>query len=93
MREVWEEAEAKVNLIGVHTIFTFRRFHHVYIQFLGELIEGRYGVGVESLESRLFTEAEIPWEEIAFESSVFALHRFFEDRKQGKGWQVHVGSV
>lgn len=93
MREVWEEAAAKVNLIGVHTIFTFTRFYHVYIQFLGELVGGHFGVGEESLESRLFTEVEIPWEHIAFESSVFALHRFFEDRRSGKGWQVHVGHV
>jgi ADP-ribose pyrophosphatase YjhB (NUDIX family) len=92
MREVWEEAEAEVKLLGVHTIFTFTKFHHVYIQFLGELVDGRFGVGEESLETRLFTEAEIPWDAIAFESSVFALHRFFEDRKNG-GRKVHVGSV
>ena len=92
MREVWEEAEARVELLGVHTIFTFTRFHHVYVQFLGDLIDGQFGVGEESLETRLFTEAEIPWNEIAFESSVFALRRFFEDRKNG-GRKVHVGSV
>jgi ADP-ribose pyrophosphatase YjhB (NUDIX family) len=92
MREVWEEAEARVELLGVHTIFTFTKFHHVYIQFLGNLVGGQFGVGEESLESRLFAEAEIPWQDIAFESSLFALQRFFEDKKQGIS-RVHVGSI
>ncbi len=92
MREVWEEAEAKVELLGVHTIFTFTKFHHVYIQFLGNVVDGKFGVGEESLESRLFSEAEVPWGEIAFESSLFALRRFYEDKKQGIS-QVHVGSI
>ncbi len=92
-REVREEATAEVKLIGLHTIFTYTRFDHVYIQFLGELVGGSFGVGEESLESRLFTEAEIPWKEIAFESSVFALHRFFEDRKNGRSWKVHLGHI
>ncbi|MEZ4961800.1 MAG: NUDIX hydrolase [Saprospiraceae bacterium] len=92
MREVWEEAEARVSIIGVHTIFTFTKFHHIYIQFLGNLINGEYGVGVESLETRLFAEAEIPWDEIAFESSHFALRKFFEDQKNGRQ-QVHLGAI
>ena len=82
-REVWEEAEAKVNICSLHTVFTFTRFAHVYIQYLGELVGGKYGIGEESTEVKLFTEEEIPWEEIAFESSVFALQKYFEDRKWG----------
>lgn len=92
IREVWEEAEAEVRILGLHTLFSFRRFHHVYVQFLGELKGGIYGVGEESVETRLFTEAEIPWSEIAFESSVFALKKYFEDLKRGK-IGVHIGSV
>lgn len=93
IREVWEEAAAKVRLTGVHTIFTFTRFQHVYIQFLGELVGGEFGVGEESLESKLFCEEEIPWEEIAFESSAFALRRFFDDRRRGRAGGVHLGHV
>lgn len=92
MREVWEEAAARVELLGVHTVFTFVKFHHVYIQFLGNLIDGKYSVGEESLETRLFTEEQIPWNDIAFESSVFALRHFFNDRRTGHR-NVHVGSV
>ncbi len=90
-REVWEEAEAKVNIWKLHTVFTFTKYAHVYVQFLGDLIEGKYGVGEESLETRLFTEQEIPWSEMAFESSVFALKKFFEDRAKGV-YESHIGS-
>ena len=91
-REVWEEAEAKVNIWGVHTIFTFTRFSHVYVQYLGELVDGKFGIGKESLEVKLFAEEEIPWQEIAFESSVFALEKYFEDRKNGER-KVHSGCL
>lgn len=92
VREVWEEAQAKVELCGLLTVFSFTQFHHVYLQFYGKLVDGQFGVGEESLESRLFTEAEVPWQEIAFESSVFALQRYFEDFRKGQP-QLHIGSI
>ncbi len=91
-REVWEEALAKVANMKLHNIFTMKKFNHVYVQFLGDLVEGQFGVGEESLESRLFSEDEIPWSEIAFFSSKFALEKFFEDRRNGSK-QVHLGEM
>ena len=92
MREVWEEAEAKVKILGLLTVFSYTMFSHVYIQYLGELVDGKFGVGQESLDVRLFAEDEIPWNEIAFESSVFALKSYFDDRKKGI-MQAHFGSI
>ncbi len=89
-REVWEEAEARIKIIGVHTIFTLTDFHHVFIHFLGDLLDGRFGVGAESSESRLFTEQEIPWGAMAFHSSIFTLEKYFEDRRKGVR-RVHLG--
>ena len=89
-REVWEEAAARVSLIGIHAVYSIPHIDQVYIHFLGELIEGRFGVGEESLESHLFTEEEIPWSEIAFTSSRFTLKRYFSDRREGRR-QVHLG--
>lgn len=91
-REVWEEAEAKVSNMRLHTVFTYVKYNHVYLQFVGDLVDGKYGVGEESLDSQLFDEAEIPWENIAFPSSVFALEKFFEDRKNG-GFGIHHMSI
>lgn len=92
VREVWEEAEAKVELQGLQTVFSFTNYWHVYLQFVGELVNGEFGVGEESTECRLFSEAEIPWDEIAFESSRFALRHYFADNRKG-GFQLHFGSM
>lgn len=89
-REVWEEAEAKIEITRVHALYSIPRINQIYIHFLGNLVEGKFGVGEESLESQLFTEKEIPWKEIAFHSSIFTLKRFFKDRKNGKH-RTHIG--
>lgn len=90
IREVWEEAEAKVEIMGVHAIFSISRFNQVYVHFLGELKDGIYGIGEESSDTQLFSEDEIPWDEIAFHSSIFTLKRFFEDRKNAIR-KTHIG--
>ncbi len=91
LREVYEEALAEVDLIGVHALYSIPKINQIYIHFLGGLIEGQFGVGEESLETRLFSETEIPWEEIAFSSSIFSLQRYFADRRAGKRL-VHLGA-
>ncbi|MEM1221088.1 MAG: NUDIX hydrolase [Bacteroidota bacterium] len=95
VREVWEEAEAKVQILNLHAVFSLPQVNQVYIHYLGELIDGKFGVGEESLESQLFSEEEIPWKEIAFNSSIFTLKRYFEDRRKGlhvahQGFYRHV---
>lgn len=93
LREVREEAMAQVKITGMHTIYSIPHINQVYMHFLGEL-QGpdAFGVGEESLEVRLFAEAEIPWDEIAFTSSVFSLRRYFADRKRGHH-QLHLGQL
>ena len=83
-REVWEEAGAKVNIEGVLAIYNLPEANQVYIHFVGELIDGVYSNGVESIETKLFSEEEIPWMDLAFASSAFALRKYFQDRKSGK---------
>jgi hypothetical protein len=58
--------------------------HQVHMFYTARLIDGRFGVGSESLESRLFDEADIPWPEMAFRSASFALRAWLEDRKAGR---------
>lgn len=89
-REVLEEAMIEVNVTSLHSIYSLPHYHQVYIHFLAELPDLSFAPGEESLECRLFTEAEIPWEELAFSSSVFSLQRLFADRKAGLR-QVHLG--
>ncbi|WP_116124403.1 NUDIX hydrolase [Lewinella sp. IMCC34183] len=90
-REVREEAAAEVEVDYLITLYNIERIGQVYLQFVGDLVDGAYGVGPESLESRLFTEAEIPWDDIAFTSSAFTLRRYFADRATGHR-QLHRSS-
>ncbi|MCB0621873.1 MAG: NUDIX hydrolase [Saprospiraceae bacterium] len=91
LRELWEEAEARVALSGLHAIYSIPHINQVYIHFLGELLDGAFGVGEESLETRLFAEEEVPWTQIAFTSSTFTLERFFADQRAGRR-RFHLGS-
>ena len=89
-REVLEEACVQVQNLSLHMIYSIPRINQVYMHFLGDLKDLSYAAGEESLEVALFEEEEIPWEEIAFASSVFTLKRYFDDRRNGvRG--VHMG--
>ena len=82
-REVWEEAAARVNVHYLISLYNLEKINQVYLQYVGELVDGAFGVGEESLECKLFTEAQIPWGEMAFTSSTFTLKRYFENRRAG----------
>ncbi|MEM8524003.1 MAG: NUDIX hydrolase [Bacteroidota bacterium] len=92
LREVWEEAKAKVDLLGVLAIYSLPHVSQVYIHFLGKLKTPTFGIGVESLDTQLFAEADIPWQDMAFTSSTFALKKYFTDRKVGQQ-RAHIGSL
>lgn len=81
IRETWEEAGAEIEIDKVFTVYNLPQANQVYIHFLARLKDGIVRNGEESIESALFTEDEIPWKELAFTSSAFALRKFFEDRK------------
>jgi ADP-ribose pyrophosphatase YjhB (NUDIX family) len=91
IRETWEEAGAEIEIIKVITVYNLPQANQVYIHFLAQLKDGIIRNGDESIESALFSEEEIPWKEMAFSSSSFALRKFFEDRKSGR-FDTHLGT-
>jgi hypothetical protein len=48
-----------------------------------------YGAGEETLEAEMFSEDEIPWDEIAFQSVEYALRKYFEDRDRNGPIHIH----
>jgi ADP-ribose pyrophosphatase YjhB (NUDIX family) len=82
-RETLEEADARVMTPELYAIFNLPHINQVYIFFRAGLVDGRFGAGPESLESRLFSEEEIPWDDLAFPTVYRALRFYFEDRKSG----------
>jgi len=47
------------------------------------LPRAQFGAGTESLEAHLVEERDIPWADIAFPSTEYALRRYFDDRTKG----------
>ena len=82
-REALEEANAKVQIEDIYTIYSIPHISQVYMMFRAKLLDPNVSPGVESLEVRLVTEAEIPWDELAFAMVKRTLTHFLEDRKRG----------
>ena len=87
-RETQEEALADVEIGHQFASVDMTGAGQVHVFFTGKL-KGGYGVGEESLESALFAEDEIPWDDLAFESGRFALEKYFEDRGANNGVHFH----
>jgi hypothetical protein len=51
--------------------------------FRGELESLDFGPGTESLETQLFEEQDIPWDDLAFEVMRKTLELYFHDRQTG----------
>ncbi len=92
MRETWEEAEAKVDIEALYTVINVPQIDQVHMFFRAQIIDGKYGVGPESLETQLFLEEDIPWEDLAFPTVKKTLKLFFEERKTQR-FGVHVSDI
>jgi len=84
MRESMEEARAKVRLDQLYTVFSLPHVNQVYMMYRATLLDDSFSAGPESLEVKLFSEAEIPWTQLAFKTIYFTLKYFFEDRQRGE---------
>jgi len=87
-RETDEEAGAKFEMEGLITVMSVPRVGQVHIFYRARLLSDRFDPGHETIEARLFTQDEIPWEEIAFRTVKETLVHYFEDRRKGQ-FSVH----
>ncbi|MGB8516980.1 MAG: NUDIX hydrolase [Gallionella sp.] len=84
IRETLEEANARVALDDLYSMHSLPYIDQVHLFFRARLLDLDFSPGVESLETRLFSEAEIPWNELAFRPVRFTLEHFFKERKSAK---------
>ena len=83
-RETVEEAGA--NMIASETLKLFAIVDvpvvsQVHLFFLAPLSNNLLAPGIETLEARFFSENEIPWNDIAFQTVSQTLQWFFEARR------------
>ena len=87
-RETLEEACAEIDIGHLFASVDVIDAGQVHLFFTGKL-SGGFGVGEESLETRLFGENEIPWNDLAFPSGRYALKKYFEDCGRNNGVHIH----
>jgi len=92
MRECMEEANARVELEGLYTLFSLPHVNQVYVMYRARLLDLDFFPGSESLEVALYKEDAIPWQQLAFRTIIHTLEFFFADRKAGH-FHVHTRDV
>lgn len=75
-REAREEANAEIDIIRLLAVYTIPRIAQVQIMYLATLIHPAIAPGIESLEVKLSTWDEIPWDDLAFPSVRWALEQY-----------------
>ncbi len=89
-RETVEEAGARIALGPLFTMLDVPHAEQVHIFYRADLLDTNFDPGEETLEARLFSEAEIPWDQLAFRTVSATLKLFFEDRARGSfGTHTH----
>ncbi len=87
-RETDEEAGAKIEMEGLLTVMSVPRVGQVHMYYRARLLSDVFDPGHETIEARLFSQEEIPWEEIAFRTVRETLELYFADRAAGR-FSVH----
>jgi ADP-ribose pyrophosphatase YjhB (NUDIX family) len=82
-REAQEEALIDVEIGSLLLVANVTHARQVHIFFRSRMRTPSFGVTHESLEVRLVDEKDIPWDDLAFPSTEYALRRFVEDRAEG----------
>ncbi len=91
-REALEEANARVEISSLYSIYSLPHIDQVHVLFRARLLDLDFKPGIESLDVRLFSEGEIPWDALAFRVIREPLKRYFEERHQGK-LGFHLGTI
>ena len=87
-RETVEEAGAQFEMQDLFSLVNVSRVGQVHLFYLAQLTSDQFDPGHETIEARLFSESEIPWDEIAFRTTRETLECYFADRRKG-AFSIH----
>ena len=91
-RETDEESGAAFEMGELFSVMSVVRVGQVHMFYHAKLLHDRFAPGHETIEAKLFTEDEIPWDEIAFRTVAETLRHYFADRKTGH-FPVHQQDI
>ncbi len=83
-RECQEEALADVEIGSLLGLVSIMGANQIHVFFRAKLRVPSFRAGPASLEVKLVTPGDIPWQDIAFQSTTFALQKYLEDRAAGR---------
>ncbi len=91
-RETLEEANARVEIGQLYALYNIPHINQVYILFRARLLDLDFSAGAETLETALYAEQDIPWEQLAFATVRNTLTHYYSDRKAGE-YKFHMGTI
>ena len=91
-RETDEEAGAQFEMQGLFSLVNVVHVGQVHLFYRARLLSDQFKPGIETIEARLFTEEEIPWDELAFRTVKETLKRYFADRRSGH-YGIHTVDI
>ncbi|MES2091480.1 MAG: NUDIX hydrolase [Pseudomonadota bacterium] len=91
-RETDEEAGAHIEMQGLYCVINVVTAGQVHFFYRARLLDTTFAPGPETIEARLFSQAEIPWDELAFRTVRMTLEKYFADRVKGQ-FDVHCADI
>jgi ADP-ribose pyrophosphatase YjhB (NUDIX family) len=84
LRECYEEANANVVDPELYALYDIPYINQVYVFYRAKLANKEFGPSFESTEVALFSEQDIPWDQLAFPVVRAALKRYLSDCKNNQ---------
>ncbi len=91
-RETDEEAGARIELQGLYAVINVVSAGQVHLFYRARLLDTDFHPGPETIEAKLFREADIPWDDLAFRTVKLTLERYFAERASGQ-FAVHCVDI
>ena len=81
IRETREECGIEIELKELLGVYSYTGYVEVVIVYLAGHVSGNLAPKDETLEARLFGREEIPWDDMAFQSTIDALNDYYTRRE------------
>lgn len=91
-REVMEETRASVHELKPYGLYDIPHISQIYLFFRAKMENNRFEPTYESRDVRLFSEDEIPWDQLAFPVVKKTLKRYMQDRR-AESFPFHIDII